>query len=33
MRALEFRIALGFAIVTSAGLLWVIWLMLSGSFP
>jgi len=33
MRALEFRIALGFAIATSAGLLWVIWLMLSGSFP
>jgi hypothetical protein len=33
MRALEFPIALGFAIATSAGLLWVIWLMLSGSFP
>jgi hypothetical protein len=33
MRALEFPIALGFAMATSAGLLWVIWLMLSGPFP
>jgi hypothetical protein len=32
MRTLEFPIALGFAIAMSAGLLWVIWLMLSGRF-